>query len=182
MSKTLLQFYSYTLNNTCNHRQMESRQPKVPMTICNKTFDLVVQRLKALDYTGPTCLSCDDTKLLSGLRLYWDGEEMAHYLVGAVGGPIFVPDIDNLQSFMTDTSIVEGKKVRTSAIRKKCKTDLMFTGSRHSSTNSSTKGRSHHSYSNCYPREPQRGSPIRVSKADHYGPPSSRSPGRVICS
>lgn len=81
------------------------------MTICEETFNLVAQRLKSLDYTGPTCLSCDDTKLLSGLHLYWNGEEKAHYLVGGVGGPIFVPDIDNLQALMTDPTIVEGKKV-----------------------------------------------------------------------
>lgn len=72
--------------------------------------DYLVQRLKHLDYTGPTCLSCEDTKLLSGLHLHWNSKEKAHYLVGAVGGPIFVPNIDNLQALMTDPTIVEGKR------------------------------------------------------------------------
>lgn len=89
------------------------------MTICDKIFDLVVQRLKDLDYTGPTCLSCDDTKLLPKLCLYWNGEEKAHYLVGAVGGPIYVPDVDNLPALMTDPTIIEGKKVHAYLVRQR---------------------------------------------------------------
>lgn len=82
------------------------------MTICERTFELVVEHLDAVNYDGPVCLSCDDTKLLSALRLYWDGNKKAHFLVGAVGGPIKVPNPDDIKSLMSDPTIEKGTKVR----------------------------------------------------------------------
>jgi hypothetical protein len=89
----------------------ESRKPRIPMAICDRTFDLVTEHLKALHYDGPVCLSCDDTKLLSSLILYWDGEKKAHFLVGAVGGLIEVPDPNNIKGLMSDPKIVKAMKV-----------------------------------------------------------------------
>ena len=60
------------------------------MTICNRTFELVKEQLLQIGYTGPTALSCNDTKLFSSLRLYWDGMQKSHFLVSAVNGPIQV--------------------------------------------------------------------------------------------
>lgn len=64
------------------------------MDICDRTFKLVAEHLTAINYTGPVGLSCDDTKLFSTLRLYWDGEKKAHFLVGGVDGPYQVADPD----------------------------------------------------------------------------------------
>jgi hypothetical protein len=61
------------------------------MTICDRTFELVKEQLLQTGYTGPTALSCDDTKLFSALRLYWDGEQQSHFIVGGVNGLIY-PD------------------------------------------------------------------------------------------
>ena len=93
------------------HRLKESRQPRVPMTICERTFDLVVNHLQAVNYDGPVALSCDDFKLFSSLRLYWDGEVEKHYLVGAVGGPILVPNPDDIKALMSDPKLVKATKV-----------------------------------------------------------------------
>ena len=82
------------------------------MTICDKTFDLVTEHLEAVDYDGPVGLSCDDTKVLGALRLYWDGDKKKHFLVGAVGGPIEVPDPDEIKSLMSDPTIMKGTKVQ----------------------------------------------------------------------
>jgi hypothetical protein len=94
------------------HRQKESRQPRVPMTICDRTFDLVVEYLEAVNYEGPLALSCDDSKLFASLRLYWDNKEEKHFLVGAVGGPILVPNPDDIKALMSDPSVVKAVKVR----------------------------------------------------------------------
>lgn len=93
-----------------SHR--ESRLPRAPMTICDQTFKLVVEHLEALNYDGPVGLSCDDSKLLSSLRLYWDGQKKAHFLVGAVGGPIEVPDPDDIKTLMSDPNVEKGTKVQ----------------------------------------------------------------------
>src|SRR5258705_12918369 len=93
----------------CSHR--ESRQLCAPMTICDQTFKLVVEHLEAPDYDGPVDLSCDDSKLLSSLRLYWDGQKKAHFLIGAVGGPIEVPNPDNIKILMSDPNIEKATKV-----------------------------------------------------------------------
>ena len=93
------------------YRLKESRQPRVPMTICDKTFDLVVNHLTAVNYEGPVALSCDDSKLFGSLRLYWNGEEEKHYLVGAVGGPILVPNPDDIKALMSDPKLVKATEV-----------------------------------------------------------------------
>lgn len=82
------------------------------MNISDRTFELVIEHLHAVNYNGPVCLSCDDTKLLSTLRLYWDGEKMAHFLVGSVGGPIEVPNPDDIKCIMSDPTIVKATKVQ----------------------------------------------------------------------
>jgi hypothetical protein len=93
------------------HRQKEARQPRLPMTICEKTFELVVEHLAAVNYDGPVALSCDDSKLFGSLRLYFDGNENKHYLVGAVGGPILVPNLDDIKTVMSDPTVVKATKV-----------------------------------------------------------------------
>lgn len=80
------------------------------MTICEKTFELVVEHLAAVNYNGPVALSCDDSKLFSSLRLYFDGNENKHYLVGAVGGPILVPNPDDIKTVMSDPTVVKATK------------------------------------------------------------------------
>jgi hypothetical protein len=90
---------------------MEAHQPRLPMTICEKTFELVIEHLAAVDYNGPVALSCDDSKLFGSLRLYFDGNKNKHYLVGAVGGPILVPKPHDIKTVMSDPTVVKATKV-----------------------------------------------------------------------
>lgn len=81
------------------------------MEICERSFDLVEDHLTALDYTGPVGLSCDDTKLFGALRLYWDAEQKAHFLVGGVGGPCRVTDPEQVKQVIEDANIRKATKV-----------------------------------------------------------------------
>jgi hypothetical protein len=81
------------------------------MEICEKTFELVADHLAALDYTGPVGLSCDDTKLFGSLRLYWDAEQKAHFLVGGVDGSCRVADPDQVKKVIKDANIQKATKV-----------------------------------------------------------------------
>ncbi|KAJ3770857.1 hypothetical protein FB446DRAFT_646265 [Lentinula raphanica] len=96
-------------------RSMQSRKPKLPLTICDETFSLVKSRLDALGYSGPVAVACDDTKLFSSLRLYWDsteGQNGSYVLVGGTKGPIVVENPDDVERYMKDPSITKGTKVR----------------------------------------------------------------------
>lgn len=81
------------------------------MEIEDRTFELVSKHLEALAYTGEVGLSCDDTKLTDGTRLYWDGKEKCHFLVGAVGGPIRVLDPEQMRKILDDPDTIRAKKV-----------------------------------------------------------------------
>ncbi|KAK7448058.1 hypothetical protein VKT23_013815 [Stygiomarasmius scandens] len=95
-----------------NIRLCESRRPKLPMTINEETFTSVKSHLKALQYNGPVALSCDDTKLLPSLRLFYDGVQKTHFLVGDVNGPMIVPNPESIKEIMNSENIVKGTKVR----------------------------------------------------------------------
>ncbi|KAJ7659816.1 hypothetical protein DFH06DRAFT_1326841 [Mycena polygramma] len=90
----------------------EAREPRFPMEIDDRTFTLVQEHLAALKYDGPVGLSCDDTKLLPGLRLYTDKVKKADFLVGGVGGPIRVANPEAMKKILADPTIEKGTKVR----------------------------------------------------------------------
>ncbi|KAJ7863670.1 hypothetical protein B0H13DRAFT_1638112 [Mycena leptocephala] len=90
----------------------EAREPRFPMVICDRTFELVQEHLAALMYDGPVRLSCDDTKLLSDLRMYYDAKEKVDYLVGGVDGPIQIANPEEMKKVLADTTIARGTKVR----------------------------------------------------------------------
>ena len=79
------------------------------MEICRKTFELVVDHLT--DYTGPIGLSCNNTKLFGSLRLYWDAEQKAHFLVGGVDGPCGVANLDQVKKVIEDANVQKATKV-----------------------------------------------------------------------
>jgi hypothetical protein len=102
---------SYFQLTLVSHRMKESRQPRFPMEICDRTFQLVVDHLTALNYTGPVGLSCDDTKLFSSLRLYWDAEKDSYFLVGGVGGAYRVADPESVKKVISVGEINKATKV-----------------------------------------------------------------------
>lgn len=81
------------------------------MEIYNLTFQLVADHLTSLNYMGPVGLSCDDTKLFSSLRLYWDSDENSYFLVGGVDGPYRVPDPDSVREVIAQGKIQKAMKV-----------------------------------------------------------------------
>jgi hypothetical protein len=82
------------------------------MEICDRTFQLVEDHLAALNHTGPVGLSCDDTKLFSSLRLFWDKEKNTYFLVGGVDGPYHVADPDSVRQVISEGKIKKATKVR----------------------------------------------------------------------
>ncbi|KAJ7847920.1 hypothetical protein B0H14DRAFT_2211120, partial [Mycena olivaceomarginata] len=91
----------------------EAKEPRFPMVIDDeRTFTLVQEQLVALKYDGPVGLSCDDTKLFAGLRLYTDKAKNADFLVGGVDGPILVLNPEAMKRILADPTIERGTKVR----------------------------------------------------------------------
>ncbi|KAJ3920095.1 hypothetical protein F5877DRAFT_38885 [Lentinula edodes] len=93
-------------------RVTRSRSPKLPPTICLETFLRVKAHLKEIDYNGPVGIACDDTKLFDTLQLSWDPKEKVYFLLGAVSGPIKVPNPEAVSEYMNNASIVKGTKLR----------------------------------------------------------------------
>ena len=81
------------------------------MEIGERSFQLVAEQLSALDHTGPVGLSCDDTKLFSTLRIYWDSREKSYFLIGGVDGPYRVADVDQVQQVIAEAKIQKASKV-----------------------------------------------------------------------
>jgi len=81
------------------------------MEICEKSFELVIEHLTALNYTGPMGLSCDDTKLFSSMCLYWDAEQKSHFLVGGINRPYHVANADQVKNVLETANIQKATKV-----------------------------------------------------------------------
>lgn len=92
-------------------RMREARQPRFPLEICDRTFQLVADHLAAIDYRGPTSLSCDDTKLFSTFRLYWNSQEKSHFLIGGIDGPIQILDPENMKETLAAVKDKKATKV-----------------------------------------------------------------------
>ncbi|KAF7978464.1 hypothetical protein HWV62_672 [Athelia sp. TMB] len=87
------------------------------MEICDRSFELVDAHLDALGYSGPVGLSCDDTKLFPDWRLYWDGKEKSHFLVGGTEKPMHVADPDSLRKMIEDMDLEKATKLFALAIK-----------------------------------------------------------------
>ncbi|KAJ6620818.1 hypothetical protein B0H10DRAFT_2432733 [Mycena sp. CBHHK59/15] len=93
-------------------RAKEAREPRFPMDISDRNFELAAGHLAALNYDGPVNLSCDDTKLFPSFRLYWDGEQKSHFLVGGTDGPLRVTDPDQVKAVIAEAKAKKATKIR----------------------------------------------------------------------
>ena len=59
-----------------------------------------------LEYDGPVALSCDDTKLLAAFRPYYDWELDGFYVIGHVGEPYQITDVEAFCE-VTESGILE---------------------------------------------------------------------------
>lgn len=93
-----------------------AKQPKFPVGIQTRTFQLVEDNLKLLEYTGPLGLSCDDTKLLASFRPYWDQDREGYYVMGHVGDPYRLADPESFKAVINSGDLVKGTKVTLSPL------------------------------------------------------------------
>ncbi|KAJ7092781.1 hypothetical protein B0H15DRAFT_1020862 [Mycena belliarum] len=77
-----------------------SRSPRFPVGIQDTTFEFVEKYSVDYQYPrgAPLSLAVDDTKLFSALRPLYDGVKKKWFIVGAIGDPIEVHDIDGLHA------------------------------------------------------------------------------------
>ncbi|KAI0038584.1 hypothetical protein FA95DRAFT_1505344 [Auriscalpium vulgare] len=97
--------------------QRRAREIQFPIGITPRTFQLIVDRLKQLSYTGPVGLACDDTKLHAALRPYWDQQRKCHVLLGGVGEPLVIVDPENLSAELQKGRIQKATKIRVWTIQ-----------------------------------------------------------------
>jgi len=88
-----------------------ARQPRFPIGIQDRSFELAIEHLKKLGYTGPLGLSCDDTKLLPALRPYYDKATDKHYILGSTGEPLILTDPEELNSVIKKGEAEKATKV-----------------------------------------------------------------------
>ncbi|KAF8166954.1 hypothetical protein BJ912DRAFT_1149772 [Pholiota molesta] len=93
-------------------RRKEARQPRFPMGITERNFELVEDHLKSLDYDGPLALSCDDTKLFATFCLYWDSDKNSYFLAGGTDGPLRVTDPESVKEVIETAKAEKATKVR----------------------------------------------------------------------
>lgn len=113
------QFSMFTRNdsNMCffilnlKSRVQRARQPRFPVGIQPRTFELVQDTLKRLGYSGPVALSCDDTKLLASFRPYYDEDLKGFYVLGNTGAPLHIPDPESFEKVISDSQVKKATKV-----------------------------------------------------------------------
>ena len=89
-----------------------ARQPRFPIGIQDRTFELVINTLDQLNYHGPLALSCDDTKLLASLRPFYNKEKEAWFVLGHVGEPYQLLDYEDFKTVTNSGDLQKATKVR----------------------------------------------------------------------
>ncbi|KAG9098220.1 hypothetical protein FS749_004343 [Ceratobasidium sp. UAMH 11750] len=93
--------------------QIRSREPKFPLGIdTNYISTLTRSCMQQVQYTGPVCLSCDDTKLLPSLQAYYDGSKQEWKLIGSTGDPVNIKNNDELIKVLQQNNFEKASKVR----------------------------------------------------------------------
>jgi hypothetical protein len=64
------------------------------MTINDTCFTRAVQEMEIISFSGTCAISCDETSIFQKLSLGFDKDLNATVLVGALQGPVVVPDHD----------------------------------------------------------------------------------------
>jgi hypothetical protein len=89
--------------------------PRFPAGICKQTFTRASEFLEAIGYTGPVCISCDDTQLLSKWSPYYDGERDQWLLLGGTGEPVAIDgDTENIKQAITQATVGREKATKAS--------------------------------------------------------------------
>ncbi|KAF7973318.1 hypothetical protein HWV62_15563 [Athelia sp. TMB] len=102
----------FPLPTARNLQANRAREPKFPIGIQERSFELVVEHLRKLDYDGPVGLACDDTKLTPAFRPYYDSTTKNHYLLGSTSKPMVLADPDQLSKAIEDGNLKKATKIR----------------------------------------------------------------------
>ncbi|KAG8705173.1 hypothetical protein FRC09_003116 [Ceratobasidium sp. 395] len=89
-----------------------ARDPKFPLTICAEVFQQAKTYIDGTGYSGPVCLSCDDSKLFPALQTYYTAATQKWHLVGGVNGPVAIADNEALKKVLSDRSVDKASKIR----------------------------------------------------------------------
>ncbi|KAJ1299461.1 hypothetical protein OPQ81_002524 [Rhizoctonia solani] len=91
-------------------RVMRGRERRFPLAIDDSLFETVVNYFSSINYTGPVCLACDDTKLIPALKTYYDASTKQWYLLGGATGAIAIASTDELTSILKEGNIPKASK------------------------------------------------------------------------
>jgi hypothetical protein len=97
---------------TDDNSTAESKRAKFPIEPCERSYRLVREYLESINYTGPVGLSCDDTKLFAAFRPYWDATEGTYYVVGCVGSPLRIANIEEFEYQLRQGHMEKATKVK----------------------------------------------------------------------
>ncbi|KAJ1305544.1 hypothetical protein OPQ81_000548 [Rhizoctonia solani] len=89
---------------------MRGRERRFPLAIDDSLFETVVNYFSSINYTGPVCLACDDTKLIPALKTYYDASTKQWYLLGGATGAIAIASTDELTSILKEGNIPKASK------------------------------------------------------------------------
>lgn len=94
--------------------QIQSSKPSFAQGVGEHTIRRANQYLKDYGYPldGPLALGVDDTKLFPSFRPYYDGQLKKWLMVGGVGEPMLVGDIDSLQEQINKAKDLKATKLR----------------------------------------------------------------------
>ncbi|KAF8956013.1 hypothetical protein BDZ97DRAFT_1672397 [Flammula alnicola] len=94
--------------------KIRSLKPSFMQGVNSKTLERAKQYLKDYNYPedAPLASGVDDTKLLPALRPYYDTEKEKWFLLGSIGEPMEVTDINLLQAQIADASDSKAPKLR----------------------------------------------------------------------
>ena len=92
--------------------RMLHSQSLFPRFISNDCFLLAQSYMVSLDYSGPTVLACDDTKLHPSLQVVWDTAADSNILVGStINKVVLVANPDELQNLLEELKDKAATKV-----------------------------------------------------------------------
>ncbi|KAK7045865.1 Methionine--tRNA ligase, mitochondrial [Paramarasmius palmivorus] len=88
-----------------------AKEPRLPLTINERTFTRLAEHLELLSYSGPVALACDDTKLLPAFRPYYDKDTDTFYILGNAGEPFQLLDPAKFKETVREAGLKKATKV-----------------------------------------------------------------------
>lgn len=88
-----------------------AKASRINIGIHDKNFAYAAERLSSLQFSGPVGLSADDTAAFPSLRPYWAKDSEHCVVIGSVGEPIIIKDLEELKGMIEENKIAKASKV-----------------------------------------------------------------------